>query len=49
MSRGFLLNKIPMFDINNQGNLAEKLSLETRMAIRDRMIDGGNPEFLIPF
>ena len=40
---------VAMFDINNQVKLAEKLSMETRMAVRDRMIDGGNPEYLIPF
>jgi len=40
---------IAMFDINNQGKLAEKLSDETRLAIRERMIDDGNPEEYIPF
>jgi hypothetical protein len=40
---------VAMFDIHNQRILAEKLSPETRLAIRERMIDGGNTEFLIPF
>ena len=40
---------VAMFDINNQGRLAEKLSEEARKEIRDRMIDGGNPSYLIPF
>jgi hypothetical protein len=30
-------------------SLAEKLSPETRQAIRERMIDGGNEEWMIPF
>lgn len=40
---------VAMFDINNQGLLAQKLSSETRKAIRDRMIDGGTPRHLIFF
>ena len=40
---------VAMFDQNNQRKLAEKLSPETRKAVRERMIDGGNPEYLIPF
>lgn len=40
---------VAMFDINNQRKLAEKLSPATRLAVRERMIDGGNPEWLIPF
>lgn len=40
---------VAMFDNNNQRLLAEKLSQETRKAIRDRMIAGGTPEFLIAF
>ncbi len=36
-----------MFDINNQSKLAEKLNPETRQAVKDRMIDGGNsPEYI---
>ena len=40
---------VSMFDQDNQRKLAEKLSPDTRRAVRDRMIDGGNPEDLIPF
>ena len=40
---------IAMFDSSNQRKLAEKLSVETRKAVRDRMIDGGNPEYSIIF
>lgn len=40
---------IAMFDSENQALLAEKLSDEARLAIRERMIDGGNPSYLIPF
>ena len=31
-----------MFDMNNQRKVAEKLSSETKEALRARMIDGGN-------
>ena len=34
---------VAMFDSGNQRKLAEKLSDETRKAVRDRMIDGGTP------
>ena len=40
---------VAMFDHNNQGKLAAKLTDETRKAVRDRMVDGGQPEYLIPF
>ena len=40
---------VAMFDINNQRKLAEKLNAETRKSIKERMIDGGNPEEFIPF
>lgn len=40
---------VAMFDINNQRKLAETLSEETRKEVRDRMIGGGNPDYLIPF
>jgi hypothetical protein len=40
---------VAMFDIYNQGKLADVLSEEAREAIRDRMLDGGQPEMLIPF
>lgn len=40
---------VAMFDDNNQKLLADMLTPETRRAIRERMIDGGTPEFLITF
>ena len=40
---------VAMFDQNNQRKLAEKLSEETRKEVRDKMIDGGNPDYLIVF
>jgi hypothetical protein len=40
---------VAMFDSGNQGLLASKLSEASRLAIRERMIDGGNPSYLIPF
>jgi len=33
---------VAMMDCVNQGKLANKLSKETRLAVRARMIDGGN-------
>lgn len=39
---------IAMFDIDNQSQLASKLSYDTRQAIRDRMVDGGSPlEYIV--
>ena len=40
---------VAMFDDGNQRKLADKLSTNARLAIRHRMIDGGNPTHLIPF
>lgn len=40
---------VAMFDINNQRKLASLISPETSKEVRDRMIDGGNPEYLIAF
>ena len=40
---------VAMFDSNNQKKLADKLSDETRKALRERMIDGGSPEYTIEF
>ncbi len=40
---------VAMFDIVNQRNLADKLSDETRQAVRERMLSGGEPEHLIFF
>jgi hypothetical protein len=38
-----------MFDIDNQKLLATELSKKARKEIRERMIDGGTPEFYIVF
>lgn len=39
---------VAMFDQGNQELLAEKLSEETRTAIRERMIDGGSePQYIV--
>lgn len=40
---------VAMFDHGNQTKLAEKLSPEARTALRERMVDGGNPSYIIPF
>ena len=40
---------VAMFDVRSQACLAEKLSKETREAIRERMVDGGNPSEYIKF
>jgi len=40
---------VAMFDSGNQRKLAQLLSKETRLAVRERMLDGGSPEWLIPF
>jgi len=40
---------VAMFSIDNQLLLAQELSEPTREAIRERMIDGGQPEDLIAF
>lgn len=40
---------IAMFDIGNQTILAVRLSKETRLAIRERMTDGGTPFDYIRF
>jgi len=37
-----LMYMVAMFDIVNQKKLADKLSEESKTAIRKRMIDGGN-------
>ena len=43
-----VMSLVAMFDSENHRLLAEKLSEEARTAIRERMIDGGNPSYLIP-
>jgi hypothetical protein len=40
---------VAMFDIENQALLAQKLSLEARLAIRERMVEGGTPDYYIVF
>ena len=40
---------VALFDIGNQSLLANELSSETRQAIRERMIDGGQSEEYIVF
>lgn len=40
---------VAMFDQNNQAKLAGNLSAECRLAVRERMISGGNPEWSIAF
>lgn len=40
---------VAMFDIGNQKLLSYKLSDSAKQAIRDRMIDGGQPEEYIVF
>mgnify|MGYP001563554902 CR=1 FL=1 len=40
---------VAMFDSGNQRLLAGKLSPETKTAVRDRMIAGGQPDYLIYF
>jgi len=39
---------VAMFDSSNQTKLAFSLSAKTRLAVRERMIDGGQPlEFIV--
>ena len=43
-----VMSIVARFDSENMRFLAEKLSLEARAAIRERMIDGGNPlEYIV--
>ena len=44
-----VMSIVARFDSQNQALLAHKLSSEARDAIRYRMIDGGNDEWMIPF
>ncbi len=44
-----LMYMVAMFDNYNHEKLATKLSPNARKEIRDRMIDGGNPSYLIHF
>ena len=38
---------LAMFDTGNQSLVCQKLSDKTREAVRVRLVDGGNPEFMI--
>lgn len=40
---------VAMFDCGNQSTLSNMVSHETKIAIRERMIDGGMPEELLTF
>jgi len=43
-----LMYMIAMFDVVNQKKLADKLSKKSKIAIRIRMINGGNnPEYIV--
>jgi len=44
-----VMSIVARFDSDNMKNLSEKLSAEARTALRERMIDGGNPLYSIPF
>jgi len=44
-----VMSIVARFDGHNMVKLANKLSPEARLSIRERMMDGGSPEFLIPF
>lgn len=44
-----LMYIVAMFDIDNQSLLASGLSAEAREAIRERLVDGGQPLELIVF
>jgi|TARA_B110000908_G_C10217865_1_gene433712 hypothetical protein len=44
-----VMSIVARFDNSNQYKLATKLSVESRKAIRDRMIDGGTPQQYIMF
>lgn len=41
------MTMVAMFDIHNQAKLADELTLGTRLAVRERMFDGGQlPEYV---
>lgn len=44
-----VMSIVARFDNENMRLLSKKLSPESREALRDRMIDGGAPSYLIPF
>lgn len=44
-----VMSLVAMFDSTNQRILATKLSEEASKAVGDRMVDGGNQMYMIPF
>jgi len=44
-----LMFMVAMFDIYNQDRLAQKLTMDARIAIRERMLDGGMSNDYIHF
>lgn len=40
---------VSMFDMENMRELALKLSVDSKQAISDRMVDGGQPSWANPF
>ncbi len=40
---------LAMFDIHNQRKVGDLVSDNTKEALRARLIDGGNPEWAMPF
>ena len=47
--RDNVMSIVARFDSVNMRKLATKLSPQARQALRDRMLDGGNDEWMIPF
>lgn len=47
--RGNFMYMVAMFDIHNQRELSSYLTDEAKKEIRDRMIDGGQPQEYIVF
>ena len=47
--RGNFMHIVTMFDMSDQKQLSKKLSVETRRAVRERMVDGRFPEDSIVF
>ena len=44
-----LMYIVGMFDLPNQGRLGNELGEEAKLAIRERLLEGGAPEELIAF
>jgi len=47
--RDNFMHLVAMFDMRNQAKLASLLSPETRLCVRERMYDGGQPDIYNPF